>query len=83
MATCARLRRPHLPGHWWAASVLLFVATVTGTGLLVALLLRSPLRWVLPGPVRSRERAVLPAYPPGPAVPLDAIASATASAMTM
>jgi surface polysaccharide O-acyltransferase-like enzyme len=68
-------------GHWWAASLVLFAATVCGTGLLVAALLRTPLRWALTGPDRTRQRARLPAYPPVPAVPDEAMASVTASAM--
>lgn len=75
------------PAHWWAASAVLFVATVCGTGALVAVLLGSPLRRVLTGPDRARQRARLPAYPPAPLDPLDPrgpfgpITSATASAI--
>jgi membrane-bound acyltransferase YfiQ involved in biofilm formation len=45
----------HLP--WYANVAILFVATVASTGAFVALVLRTPLRWVLGGPVRSEERA--------------------------
>jgi peptidoglycan/LPS O-acetylase OafA/YrhL len=50
---------------WGAASAVLFVGTLGLTGGLVALLLRSPLRTVLTGPDRRRERAALPDYPAG------------------
>ena len=45
----------HLP--WYATVAILFVGTVATTGAFVALVLRTPLRWVLGGPVRSEERA--------------------------
>jgi membrane-bound acyltransferase YfiQ involved in biofilm formation len=45
----------HLP--WYATVAILFVGTVAATGTFVALVLRTPLRWVLGGPVRSEERA--------------------------
>ena len=45
----------HLP--WEATVTILFVGTVSLTGTFVALVLRTPLRWVLGGPVRSEERA--------------------------
>lgn len=48
---------------WAWVSLVLFVATVGLSVALVALLLRSPLRFVLAGPVRSGERARLPVYP--------------------
>ena len=41
----------------------LFTGTLVGTGALVAVLLRTPLRTVLTGPNRRRERASLPNYP--------------------
>lgn len=69
------------PSHWWAASLVLFVTTLVGTGVLVAFLLRSRLRWVLTGPERSRERAALVRHPALRAEPPDAIAPTTASAM--
>jgi surface polysaccharide O-acyltransferase-like enzyme len=47
--------RAHLP--WEATVAILFVGTVSLTGVFVALVLRTPLRWVLGGPVRSEERA--------------------------
>lgn len=47
----------HLP---WAATVaILFLATLVVSGAFVALVLRTPLRWVLGGPVRSSQRARL------------------------
>ncbi len=51
------------PGTWGAASGILFVGTVVCTGVLVAVLLRTPLRTVLTGPDRRREREALPVYP--------------------
>jgi peptidoglycan/LPS O-acetylase OafA/YrhL len=47
--------RAELP--WEATVAILFVGTVSFTGAFVALVLRTPLRWVLGGPVRSEERA--------------------------
>jgi len=47
--------RAHLP--WEATVAILFVGTVLSTGALIALVLHTPLRWVLGGPVRSEERA--------------------------
>jgi peptidoglycan/LPS O-acetylase OafA/YrhL len=47
--------RDQLP--WEVTVLILFVGTVTLTGAFVALVLRTPLRWVLGGPVRSEERA--------------------------
>jgi peptidoglycan/LPS O-acetylase OafA/YrhL len=47
--------RADLP--WEATVAILFVGTVSFTGAFVALVLRTPLRWVLGGPVRSEERA--------------------------
>jgi peptidoglycan/LPS O-acetylase OafA/YrhL len=41
---------------WEATVAILFVGTVAFTGTFVALVLRTPLRWVLGGPVRSEER---------------------------
>jgi peptidoglycan/LPS O-acetylase OafA/YrhL len=51
------------PGTWGAASAVLFVGTLLVTGALVAAMLRSPLRAVLTGPDRRKERAALPVYP--------------------
>jgi peptidoglycan/LPS O-acetylase OafA/YrhL len=51
-ATGLRARLP-----WEATVLILFVGTVTLTGLFVAIVLRTPLRWVLGGPVRAEERA--------------------------
>lgn len=48
---------------WAWVSLVLFVATVGISVVLVTLLLRTPLRFVLTGPVRSGERARLPVYP--------------------
>jgi peptidoglycan/LPS O-acetylase OafA/YrhL len=66
------------PGTWGATSVILFVGTLLVTGGLVALVLRSPLRTVLTGPDRRKERAALPAYPARawPRAMADAIAPA-------
>jgi membrane-bound acyltransferase YfiQ involved in biofilm formation len=47
--------RAELP--WEATVAILFVGTVSFTGAFVALVLRTPLRWVLGGPVRAEERA--------------------------
>jgi peptidoglycan/LPS O-acetylase OafA/YrhL len=48
---------PHLD---WAANVaLLFALTMLVSGLFVALVLCTPLRWVLGGPVRAEQRAKL------------------------
>jgi peptidoglycan/LPS O-acetylase OafA/YrhL len=47
-----------LAGLPWEVTVaILFVGTVASTGTFVALVLRTPLRWVLGGPVRAEERA--------------------------
>ena len=51
------------PGTWGAASAVLFVGTLLVTGVLVALVLRTPLRTVLAGPDRRKERAAFPVYP--------------------
>lgn len=69
------------PGTWGAASAVLYAGTVCGTGLLVAVLLRTPapLRRLLTGPDRREERRSHPVYPPRAA--REAIAAATASAM--
>jgi len=37
----------------------LFVATITVSGLFSALVLRTPLRWILGGPVRDQQRSTL------------------------
>lgn len=42
---------------WEAIVAILFVATVSVTATFIALVLRTPLRWVLGGPVRSQQRA--------------------------
>jgi peptidoglycan/LPS O-acetylase OafA/YrhL len=42
---------------WEAVVALLFVGVVALTGTFAALVLRTPLRWVLGGPVRSEQRA--------------------------
>ena len=47
--------RTSLP--WEAIVAILFVGTVACTGTFIALILRTPLRWVLGGPVRSEQRA--------------------------
>jgi membrane-bound acyltransferase YfiQ involved in biofilm formation len=59
----------------WAVTVaILFVGTVTLTGLFVSLVLKTPLRWVLGGPVRAEQRATFGGVletstgPAGPAV---------------
>lgn len=48
---------------WWWVSAVLFVATVGLSAGLVGLLLRTRLRAVLTGPVRSAERRSAPLYP--------------------
>jgi hypothetical protein len=47
--------RASLP--WEATVAILFVGTVAITGTFVSIVVRTPLRWVLGGPVRSEERA--------------------------
>jgi peptidoglycan/LPS O-acetylase OafA/YrhL len=47
--------RTRLP--WEAIVAILFVGTVSVTATCIALVLRTPLRWVLGGPVRSEQRA--------------------------
>jgi peptidoglycan/LPS O-acetylase OafA/YrhL len=42
---------------WEAVVAILFVGVVSLTGTFAALMLRTPLRWVLGGPVRSEQRA--------------------------
>jgi peptidoglycan/LPS O-acetylase OafA/YrhL len=42
---------------WEATVAILFVSTVAITGTFVSIVVRTPLRWVLGGPVRSEERA--------------------------
>ncbi|MGC8471348.1 MAG: acyltransferase [Acidimicrobiales bacterium] len=66
------------PGTWGVASAILFVGTLLATGALVAVLLRTPLRAVLTGPDRRKERAALPVYPARerPRAMADAIAPA-------
>ncbi len=65
--------------NWATASFLLFVGTLLGTGVLVALVRRTPLRTVLTGPDRPAQRAALGVYPP-PREP--AMAEAIAPAIT-
>jgi peptidoglycan/LPS O-acetylase OafA/YrhL len=48
---------------WAAAAVVLWVGTLAGTAVLVGILLRTPLRFVLTGPNRTRQRATFPWYP--------------------
>ncbi len=74
------------PSTWGATSAVLLVGTLAGSGALVAGLWRTPLRTVLTGPDRSRQRQAYPAFPApdqapstGPAV----MAAATASAMAL
>lgn len=64
---------------WGAASAVLFVGTVCGAGLLVAVIMRTPLRWLLTGPDRSAARARAPVYPAAPKC--ESIAAPTASAI--
>ena len=60
---------PHLG---WAGTVAVtFVLTMASAALFTALLLRTPLRWVLCGPVRAEQRARL-----GPEVPATATVAA-------
>jgi hypothetical protein len=49
---------------WEALVAILFVGTVSVTAGCVAIVLRTPLRWVLGGPVRSAQRASYTASPP-------------------
>lgn len=49
---------------WGAGAIVLYVTTLAGTAILVAILLRTPLRFVLTGPNRSDQRARLEWYPP-------------------
>jgi len=51
------------PSTWGTASIVLFVGTLIGAGVLVALLMRSPLRRVLTGSNRDAQRAAYPCYP--------------------
>lgn len=55
------------PSTWKVGSLITYVGTVFLTGVLVWILLRTPLRGVLTGPVRSRQRAKLAPYPTPPA----------------
>ena len=66
------------PGTWGVATAILFAGTLLVTGALVAVLLRTPLRTVLTGPDRRKERAALPVYPARvrPRAMADAIAPA-------
>jgi peptidoglycan/LPS O-acetylase OafA/YrhL len=56
--------RTSLP--WEAIVAILFVGTVTLTTTFIALVLLTPLRWVLGGPVRSKQRASYSASSPIP-----------------
>ncbi len=49
--------RASLP--WEATVAILFVGTVTLTGAFIAVVLRTPLRWVLGGPLRSAQRCLV------------------------
>ncbi|MGH8980117.1 MAG: acyltransferase [Acidimicrobiales bacterium] len=49
---------------WGAASALLFVGTLVGAGILVTVLMRTPLRSVLTGPDREKQRTEYAPYPP-------------------
>ncbi|HVC13246.1 MAG TPA: acyltransferase [Acidimicrobiales bacterium] len=59
------LQKAGLTGHstWGAASILIFVGTLVGAGILVTILMRTPLRPILTGPNRDRQRAAFPRYP--------------------
>ena len=60
---------------WEAIVPILFVGTVGVSVAFVSLVLRTPLRWVLGGPVRSEQRAEYssdPHYPSAPDHPSDA-----------
>ncbi len=46
---------------WFGRVVTLFVATIVVSGLFTAIVVRTPLRWVLGGPVRAEQRARLEA----------------------
>ena len=66
---------PHLG---WAGTVAVtFVLTIGSAALFTALMLRTPLRWVLTGPVRAEQRARLGPETLSPAQPVDADASST------
>lgn len=52
------------PSTWGAASIVLFVGTLAGAGILVTFLMRTPLRGVLTGPNRDAQRAAYPSHPP-------------------
>ena len=49
---------------WEAIVAILFVGTAGVTGTCVAIVLRTPLRWVLGGPLRSAQRSSYMALPP-------------------
>ncbi len=53
------------PSTWGVAGVVLFAGTLTGAGILVTVLMRTPLRPILTGPNRDRQRATYAPYPPG------------------
>jgi peptidoglycan/LPS O-acetylase OafA/YrhL len=65
--------RTSLP--WGAIVAILFVGTVTVTATFTALMLRTPLRWVLGGPVRSEQRASY--NTPGPHYPSFSLSEVT------
>ena len=61
---------PHLG---WAGTVAAtFVLTMGSAALFTALLLHTPLRWVLCGPVRAEQRARLGPEVPATGAPVDA-----------
>jgi peptidoglycan/LPS O-acetylase OafA/YrhL len=52
------------PADWGAASAVLFAGTLVATGVVVGVLMRTPLRRILTGPDRTVQRASYPPYPP-------------------
>jgi hypothetical protein len=71
--------RTSLP--WEAIVAILFVATVAGATTFIALVLHTPVRWVLGGPLRSQQRALYNAVDPmGPGASRGTEALATVSA---
>ncbi len=61
---------PHL--GWAGMVAVTFVLTMGSAALFTALILRTPLRWVLGGPVRAEQRARLDRAAPAPSVVVDA-----------
>lgn len=51
---------------WGAASIVLFLGTLVGAGILVTVLMRTPLRVVLTGPDRDAQRAAYASFPTEP-----------------